>query len=114
MITEKEKEQLKAEILAELDQTLKGVLTTEATSTVMKETRNKWFGHDGKMDEIFDIHTSWKIWEHVRKITCFVCGENYVRRLIGKEELANSVVECLCQAIYDARKRSLKLHEKVD
>ena len=114
MITAEEREQLKAEILAELNQTLKGVLTTEATSSVMAEARNKWFGHDGKMDEIFDTYVAWKIWEHVRKITCLVCGENYVRRLSGKEEVANSVAECICQTIYNARKWSLDPNEKVD
>ena len=104
MITPEEKEAIKAEIMEELNEKLKGTVLREDVSSTLRETRDKWFGYNGKMSEVFETYTAYKIWECVRKITCLVCGETYVRRLAGKEKLANSIAECLCHTIYNARK----------
>lgn len=117
MITAEEKEQLKAEIMTEVKEELKGTLIREDTQSVLAEVRHKWFGNSGytgKMTEVFEVYTVWKIWECVRKITCLVCGENYVRRLSGKEEVANHVAESICQTIYNARRWLLEPSGKAD
>lgn len=114
MITSEEKEQLKAEIMADIEDKLKGTLIREDTQSVLSEVRHKWFGHSGytgKMTEIFESYTAWKIWEAVRKLTCLACGEGYVRRLSGKEDIANEVGDKLCQTIYDLRKVYLEKEE---
>lgn len=106
MITPEEKEQLKAEIMADIEDKLKGTLIREDTQSVLSEVRHKWFGnsgHNGLMNRVFEIHTVWKIWELVRKLTCLICGTGYVRRLSGKEEIANKLADKLCLTIYTLR-----------
>jgi len=108
MITPEEKEQLKAEIMADIKEEFKGTLLKEDTQSVLAEVRHKWFGnsgHNGLMNNVFEIHTVWKIWELVRKLTCLICGTGYVRRLSGKEDIANRLADSLCQTIYALRLR---------
>lgn len=114
MITEAEKEQIKAEIMADIDDKLKGTLTKEDTQSVLSDVRHKWFdnsGYTGKMTDVFESYTAWKIWEAVRKITCLICGTGYVRRLSGKGDIANEIGDKICQIIYDLRKQYLGKEE---
>ena len=114
MITPEEKEQLKAEIMADIKEEFKGTLLKEDTQSVLAEVRHKWFGNSGyagKMIDVFESYTAWKIWEAVRKLTCLTCGEGYVRRLSGKEDTANGVADKLLQTVYDLRKTYLDKEE---
>lgn len=114
MITQAEKEQLKAEIMADIKEELKGTLIKEDTQSVLSDVRHKWFGNSGytgKMTGVFESYTAWKIWEAVRKITCLICGTGYVRRLSGKEDIANEIGDKLCQIIYDLRKHYISKEE---
>lgn len=114
MITEEEKKQLKAEILADLRE--KGFMN-EDTQSILAGTRKKWFGSSntkGKMHEVFDSYTAFQIWDFVRKLTCRTCGVKYVRNLYGKEEIAKSVAETLCQTVYNSRKWSLDPNSEID
>lgn len=112
MITVEERESLKAEILEEVEKTLKGKVIREDVSTTLKEPREFWFVKrtvdgkrvNGKMHECIDSITAWAIWELIRKLTCYICGVSYVRHLNGKNvKVANEIAETLCQTVYDLR-----------
>ena len=104
----------KAEILDELEKRMekkyKGCLSREDTHSVLKNTREKWFTYDkfnGKpespMHKIFGNIIYWQVWELIRKLTCVICGCQYVRHLSGCS-YAEEVAERLCQCVYDLKK----------
>ena len=97
----------------------KGSLFKEDDSAVLKEPREKWFkgedgaGHGSIMAQAFDnTIVSWQIWEMMRKLTCVICGQQYVRHL---PQVENPEVICkvLCQTVYDLRKAFLARTEAV-
>lgn len=110
-MTVEEKEELKAEILEEVQNSLKGKVIREDVSTMLKEPREYWFvkrtvdGNrvDGKMRSVIDSVTSWAMWELIRKLTCYICGKSYVRHLAGDEDIASEICNTLCQTVYDLR-----------
>ena len=107
-------EQEKAEILDELEkrmaQKYKGFLSREDTQAVLKEAREKWFHNprsginfkDSPMHKAFGNIIYWQVWELIRKLTCIICGRQYVRHLAGSKQ-AEEVAEKLCQFIYDLK-----------
>lgn len=116
MITVKEKEALKAQILEEVEKSLMGKVIREDVSTTLKEPREFWFVKrtvagkrvDGKMRTVIDSVTAWAMWELIRKLTCYICGKSYVRHLAGEIEIANEIAETLCQTVYDLRVKYLQ------
>lgn len=108
-----EKEALKQEILAELEERFKGVAIREDVQGVLAEVRDKWFRdapgetqwHDSIMYKRFGPVTYWKVWELIRKIVCLICGCGYVRHLayIQDRDKVNRIAEILCQTVYDLR-----------
>jgi hypothetical protein len=110
-MTVEEKEELKAEILEEVQKSLKGKVIREDVSTLLKEPREYWFvkptvdgkRQDGLMRTVIDSITSWAMWELIRKLTCYICGKSYVRNLAGEEDIANEICNVLCQTVYDLR-----------
>ena len=110
-MTVEEKEELKAEILEEVQKSLKGKVIREDVSTTLKEPREYWFvkrtvdgkKQDGLMRTVIDSITSWAMWELIRKLTCYICGKSYVRHLVGEEDIANQICNVLCQTVYDLR-----------
>lgn len=57
------------------------------------------------MAEAFDSSIiSWQVWETIRKLTCVICGKQYVRHL-EKDDHADEVAEELCQYVYELRMR---------
>lgn len=110
-MTVEEKEELKAEILEEVQKSLKGKVIREDVSTTLKEPREYWFvkrtvdgkRQDGLMRTVIDSITSWAMWELIRKLTCYICGKSYVRHLAGEEDIANEICNVLCQTVYDLR-----------
>lgn len=111
MITVEEKEELKAEILEEVQKSLKGKVIREDVSTTLKEPREYWFVKrtvdgkcvDGKMRSVIDSVTSWAMWELIRKLTCYICGKSYVRHLASEGDIASEICNILCQNVYDLR-----------
>ena len=106
-------EQEKREIIAEIEENVMGRmkrLQTEDTQGVLKQVREKWYGasrlrHKEKtpMQDAFDTpYMAWDAWEHIRRLTCLVCGTRYVRQLSGNPD-AERVCEAICQKIYDLR-----------
>ena len=106
-------EQEKAEILDELEKRIekkyKGCLTREDVATVLKEPREKWFvgsvgskSNTSPMYEVFGNIIYWQVWELIRKLTCVVCGRQYVRHL-SSVSYADEVAEKICQFIYDLK-----------
>lgn len=76
---------------------------------MLKEPREKWFKDDGRfgsastMSEAFGSSIiSWQVWEMIRKLTCVVCGKQYVRHLAGIDN-ADEVAEKICQFVYDLK-----------
>ena len=108
-------EQEKAEILDELEQRInqkyKGCLSREDTQAVLKGVREKWFHNPrsginsgrSPMHKIFGNIIYWQVWELIRKLTCIICGCQYVRHLAGCD-YAEEVAEKLCQTVYDLKK----------
>lgn len=78
-------------------------------ATVLKEPREKWFkdenghGSNSIMSEAFGSSIiAWQVWETIRKLTCVVCGKQYVRHL-KEEDNADEVAEKICQFVYDLK-----------
>lgn len=105
-MTEQEKKELLDELEKRMDEKYKGCLTREDVTTTLKAPREKWFkdenggGHNSLMSEIFDSPIiSWQVWKTIRKLTCVICGKQYVRQLANVEN-ADEVAEKLCQFVY--------------
>lgn len=108
-MTEQEKNEIIEEVEKRLEQKYKGCLSREDTQSVLKNTREKWFKHDplrgerdSPMHKVFGNIIYWQVWELVRKLTCIVCGRQYVRHLAGCE-YAEEVADKICQLIYDLK-----------
>lgn len=110
-MTEQEKTEILDELEARLEKKYKGCLTKEDTQSILKEPRNKWFRDiqgscsNSLMAESFDNSIiAWQVWENIRKLTCVICGKQYVRHL-EKDDHADEIAEELCQLVYDLRMR---------
>lgn len=109
-MTEQEKAEIIAELEKRIDQKYKGCLSREDTQAVLKEAREKWFHNprsgmnykDSPMHKLFGNIIYWQVWELIRKLTCIICGKQYVRHLVGCPG-AEEVAEKLCQFIYDLK-----------
>ena len=108
-MTEQEKKELLDELEKRMDEKYKGCLTREDVATTLKVPREKWFrdengnGRYSLMAEAFDSSIiSWQVWETIRKLTCVICGKQYVRQLANVEN-ADEVAEKLCQFVYDLK-----------
>lgn len=108
-MTEAEKNEIIDEVEKRLEQKYKGCLSREDTQSVLANTRNKWFKHDtlsGKTDapmhKAFGNIIYWQVWELIRKLTCIICGCQYVRHLSGCP-YAEEIAERLCQVVYDLK-----------
>lgn len=91
-MTEQEKKELLDELEKRMDEKYKGCLTREDVATTLKVPREKWFrdengnGRYSLMADAFDSTIiSWQVWETIRKLTCVVCGKQYVRQLANVE-----------------------------
>lgn len=110
-MTEKEKAEILDELEKRLDQKYKGCLSKEDTQVVLKNVREKWFHNptkgwhhlDTPMHKLFGNIIYWQVWELIRKMTCIICGCQYVRHLAGCD-YAEEVAEKLCQTVYDLKK----------
>ena len=108
-MTEQEKKELLDELEKRMDEKYKGCLTREDVATTLKAPREKWFrdengiGRGSLMTNAFDSSIiSWQTWETIRKLTCVICGKQYVRQLANVEN-ADEVAEKLCQFVYDLK-----------
>lgn len=54
------------------------------------------------MDAFDSSIISWQVWETIRKLTCVICGKQYVRQLANVEN-ADEIAEKLCQFVYDLK-----------
>ncbi|MEA4922185.1 MAG: hypothetical protein VB031_02320 [Eubacteriaceae bacterium] len=113
------------EIISELERiyTEKSIAEKQNVQTVLAAPRNKWFRdaadsnhyHHSLMTEVVgDGATAWRAWEFIRRLTCIVCGEKYVRRLGGCAEEAEEAAEILCQTFYDLAKAHQEKGNSVD
>lgn len=69
---------------------------------------------DPLMQDAFDSpYMAWDAWEHIRRLTCLVCGSRYVRQLEGDPN-AEKVCEEICQKIYDLRMEITKNESSTD
>lgn len=108
-MTEQEKKELLDELEKRMDEKYKGCLTREDVATTLKAPREKWFkdengsGSHSLMTGAFDSSIiSWQVCETIRKLTCVICGKQYVRQLANVEN-ADEVAEKLCQFVYDLK-----------
>ena len=108
-MTEKEKAEILDELEKRIDTKYKGCLSKEDTQGVLKSVREKWFHNprkrsnwDTPMHKLFGNIIYWQVWELIRKMTCIICGMQYVRHLAGGKE-AEEIAEKLCQFIYDLK-----------
>ena len=117
-MTEQEKKELLDELEKRIDEKYKGCLTGEDVATTLKVPREKWFrdengnGRNSLMTDAFDSSIiSWQVWETIRKLTCAVCGKQYVRHLANVEN-ADDIAEKLCQFVYDLKMDFKKQEDK--
>ena len=108
-MTEQEKNEIIDEVEKRLEKKYKGCLSREDTQSVLKNVREKWFHNpserfnwDKPMHKIFGNIIYWQVWELIRKLTCIICGWQYVRHLSGCD-YAEEVAEKLCQCVYDLK-----------
>ena len=107
-MTEQEKTEILDELEKRLEKKYKGCIYKEDTQAVLKNVRKKWFTHethmhkDSPMHKVFGNIIYWQVWELIRKMTCIICGCQYVRHLSGCD-YAEEVAEKLCQIVYDLK-----------
>ena len=119
-------EQEKQEIIAEVEKNVMEEVSRrgkEESAKVLKVPREKWYGdrvsrcdplRDPLMQDVFDSpYMAWDAWEHIRRLTCLVCGSRYVRQLEGDPN-AEKVCEEICQKIYDLRMEITKNESSTD
>lgn len=119
-------EQEKQEIIAEVEKNVMEEVSRrgkEESAKVLKVPREKWYGdrvsrfdplRDPLMQDAFDSpYMAWDAWEHIRRLTCLVCGSRYVRQLEGDPN-AEKVCEEICQKIYDLRMEITKNESSTD
>lgn len=106
-MSEDEKKALLDELEKRFEEKYKGCLTREDVFKPLKEPREKWFrdenggGGNSLMSEAFGSSIiAWQVWETIRKLTCVICGKQYVRQIAGIEG-ASEIAEKICQYIYD-------------
>lgn len=109
-MTEIEKQEIIDELEKRFEKKYKGCLTREGTHSVLKEPRNRWFRDDdgsgcsSLMSEVFGSSIiSWQVWEAIRKLTCVICGKQYVRHL-SEEDHPEEVAEKICELVFNLRK----------
>lgn len=94
------------------------VLEKTAVGNVLKESREKWLGNihqNGKLNDYFSSYDSYAMWEMIRKATCLICKERYIRHLSSdKEDFANYAADKIFQTIYDLAVEYKTLSEKGD
>lgn len=108
-MTEQEKQEIIAEVKKSVMNEMKDKIVKEDTQKVLKEPREKWYGErfstrqDSTMVQAFDTsYMAWEAWDHIRRLTCLVCGVRYVRQLEGNPD-AERICDEICQKIYDLR-----------
>jgi hypothetical protein len=108
-MTEQEKKELLDELEKRIDEKYKGCLTRKDVATTLKVPREKWFRDENgnrrsslMMDAFDSSIISWQVWETIRKLTCVICGKQYVRQLANVEN-ADEIAEKLCQFVYDLK-----------
>lgn len=106
-MSEDEKKALLDELEKRFEEKYKGCLTREDVFKPLKEPREKWFKDENGgcgnslMAEAFGSSIiAWQVWETIRKLTCVICGKQYVRQIAGIEG-APEIAEKICQYIYD-------------
>lgn len=112
-MTEKEKQEIISELENRIDEKYKLFLSKENSGLVLKEQREKWFNtpdrrsfqnaNQSVMANAFGHpFYAWRAWDNIRKLTCLICGKQYVRQLAG-DKIANEICEKLCQTVFDLR-----------
>ena len=117
-MTEQEKQEIIAEVKSSvMDEVKKEVGIKEHTQKVLKETREKWYGESGSIrrkstmcDAFPTPYMAWDAWEHIRRLTCLVCGERYVRQIENNPD-AERICDEICRKIYDLRMEVVKEDE---
>lgn len=108
-MTDIEKQEIIAEVEASVIAKVDKKYGREDTQSVLKTPREKWFrdengnGRYSLMADAFDSTIiSWQVWETIRKLTCVICGKQYVRHLANVEN-ADEVSEKLFQFVYNLK-----------
>lgn len=101
-MTELEKNEILEELEKRFDKKYKGYLSREDTQSVLKVPREKWFTSDGVMRGLFGSIIYWQVWELIRKLTCIVCGKQYVRHL-SEVPIADEVCEKICRFVFELK-----------
>lgn len=108
-MTEQEKQEIITEVKKSVMDEMKDKIVKEDTQKTLKVPREKWYGErfstrqDSTMVQAFDTsYMAWEAWDHIRRLTCLVCGVRYVRQLEGNPD-AERICDEICQKIYDLR-----------
>lgn len=112
-MTEQEMNKIIAEVAKVVKTEMKNEIEVKNGRNVTKpleQAKAKWFrsrkhnSKKGAMSNAFDVYDVSKVWDHVRRLTCYICGVKYVQELEGCME-AEEICDELCQKIYELRKK---------
>lgn len=108
-MTEQEKQEIISEVKKSVMNEMKEKIVKEDTKKILKVPREKWYGErfsqvkDSTMVQAFDTpYMAWEAWDHIRRLTCLVCGVRYVQKLEDNPD-AERICDEICQKIYDLR-----------
>lgn len=108
-MTEQEKQEIITEVKKSVMDEMKDKIVKEDTQKTLKIPREKWYGErfshgrESAMVQAFDTpYMAWEAWDHIRRLTCLVCGVRYVRQLEENQD-AERICDEICQKIYDLR-----------
>jgi len=112
VINEKDLQDLKTELKAEL---IKEMRTEEIPSAQypLIKAKAKWFYGEGgcdkydhsTMDQEFERHVTFKVWEHIMRLTTLILGRRYMAQLASLDpEVCNMVCDRICNTVLELRK----------
>lgn len=109
-MTDQEKQEIIAEVKSSvMNEVKKEIGAKERIQKALEGPREKWYGERGStrrestMCQAFPTpYMAWDAWEHIRRLTCLVCGERYVRQIENNPD-AERICDEICQKIYDLR-----------
>lgn len=110
-MTDQERKEIIAEVTAILEEKYKNENMKDNLKVALSVPRKKWFRDvNGKhsQDTLMDMAFSgtnvkvWSVWDTIRRLTCYACGERYVKRLDFIEK-ADEICDRICELVYNIR-----------